>query len=153
MKRTISIIIIFITGFRLIQGCSGPECVSFATNIIVIQFLDSANNSQQVDILNISAMGTEVSFYNDTTVSKLFLPVDSENTNTTFLFNFPEGSETLEVGYSRNINLISQDCGFEFLLNDLEVNDASFPGAMVTNPEISTLIVNSKNRKNIEIYP
>jgi hypothetical protein len=145
IKITISILFcsyIFIS-------CDTTDCITFSTRVVVIDFLDSATNtSKNVDFELITAIESPVLFYGDTTISRCFLPVNTEKEETTFLFVNPDSSiDTLQIGYDKTIRLISQDCGFEFQFKNILILKTTYDNAISLENELSRL-----NEENIKIF-
>jgi hypothetical protein len=117
---------------------------------VIVDFLDSAGgNPVPRNFEFITAIDAQVIFYGDTSLSKYYLPVNTEANQTTFLFyNFDDTIDTLEVGYDKRERLISEDCGFELQYRNIEVLFTTFENAISLENELSRL-----NEENIKIFP
>ena len=95
---------------------------------MIVDFLDSTGTRKDTTFNYITAAGSDVIFYSDTTLYKYLLPINTEEPETTFFFYGMTGvPDTLQVGYQRTQRLISEDCGFELQFRSLEIIHSSFP--------------------------
>jgi len=116
---------------------------------VIVDFLDSATGSSESrEFEFITAAETSVIFYGDTSLSRLYLPVNTDKDQTTFLFYNPDNSiDTLEIGYVRKEHLISEDCGFELQFKNIEIIYSTFGNVISLGNELSRLY-----DENIKIY-
>ena len=116
---------------------------------MVVDFLDAeTGNSESRDFDLITSTESSVLFYGDTTLSTLYLPVNTDKDNTTFLFFNPDNTiDTLEIGYVRTERLISKDCGLELVFKNIEIIYTTFDNAVSLENELSRL-----NEENIKIF-
>ena len=149
MKTTIKITVSAFFCLYVLGSCDTTDCITFNTRIVIVEFLDSATNtSKSQDFELITAIESEVIFYNDTSLSICYLPINTDKDQTTFLFFNPDNSiDTLEVGYDKRVRLISKDCGFEFQFRNIEINYTTFEEAISLGNELSRL-----NEENIKIF-
>jgi len=135
--------------FYILFSCDTTDCITFSTRVVVIEFLDSAtNSSKNVDFEFITAIESPVIFYSDTTVSKCYLPVNTEKEETTFLFvNQDNTIDTLHIEYDKTVRLISRDCGYEFQFKNIEIVNTTYENAISLGNELSRL-----NEENIKIF-
>ena len=130
-------------------SCENTDCITFNTRIVIIDFLDSATGSSESrEFEFITAAESSVIFYGDTSLSRLYLPVNTDKDQTTFLFYNPDNSiDTLEIGYERKEHLISKDCGFELQFKNIEIIYSTFDNVISLGNELSRLY-----DENIKIY-
>jgi len=135
--------------FYIFISCENTDCITFSTRIVIVDFLDSATGSPESrEFEIITATESSVIFYGDTSLSKLYLPVNTEKDQTTFIFYNPDNSiDTLEVGYIRKERLISEDCGFEIQFKNIEIIYSTFGNVISLENELSRLY-----DENIKIY-
>lgn len=148
MKSVYIFLFLFIGIFWLISGCENTDCITFSRNYVIIDFLDSAGIKKDTTFNYITAVGSNVLFYSDTTVYKYALPINTAASETTFIFQgINEVTDTLQVGYSPIQRLISEDCGFELQFRQFEIIHTSFPNAISLNNYLNIL-----NETDIRIY-
>jgi len=130
-------------------SCETTDCITFSTRVVIVEFFDSAtSNSKTLDFELITAIESQVFFYADTSLSKCYLPVNTDRDQTTFLFINPDNSiDTLEVGYVRTEGLISKDCGFELQFKNIEIINTTYESAISLENELSRI-----NEENIKIF-
>jgi len=122
------------------SGCENTDCITFSRNFVIVDFLDSTNVRKDTTFSYITAAGSNLIFYSDTTLYKYALPIDTDKDETTFLFQSLNGEmDTLQVGYQRRQRLISEDCGFELQFRQLEIIHSSFPGAVSLGNDLNIL--------------
>jgi hypothetical protein len=89
-----------------------------------------------------------VTYYSDTLLSQYYLPVNTDSEHTTFLFlNLDNSIDTLSLIYDKKEMLISEDCGFDLLFNNIEIENTTFNEAESLGNDLSRL-----NEGNIKIY-
>jgi len=107
---------------------------------VIVDFLDSTNVRKDTTFSYITAAGSNVIFYSDTTLYKYALPINTDEDETTFLFQNLNGEmDTLQVGYQRRQRLISEDCGFELQFRQLKIIHSSFPEAVSLGNDLNIL--------------
>ena len=149
MKNILKITVSAFFCLYVLLSCDTTDCITFSTRVVIVEFLDSAtNNSKSLDFELITAIDSEVAYYSDTTVSKCYLPVNTEKEETTFLFvNTDNSIDTLHIEYDKIVRLISKDCGYEFQFNNIEIVNSTYENAISLGNELSRL-----NEENIKIY-
>jgi hypothetical protein len=142
LRITIAIIAV------LVLSCENTDCISFSRDYIIVQFLDSANAKKNIQVDYITAIGSPFIFYSDTTLNLVALPLDTEQSLTTFIFaETDKNIDTLSIGYVQQQRLISETCGFELQYRNLEILATSFPEAVLQFPELNLL-----NNTDVKIY-
>jgi len=148
LKTNVLQIILFLSIIWILSACENKDCITFSRDAVVVQFLDSANNKKDTTFSVVTSIGSNFVFYSDTTLSTYLLPVNTSESQTTFLFKSNNNeTDTLQIGYERRQRFISEDCGFELQFRVVEILYTSFPNAISLNNDLSTL-----NETNIEIY-
>lgn len=149
LKNKIKITVSALFCLYVLLSCDTTDCITFNTRVVIVEFLDSVtNNSKSLDFELITAIESEIAFYNDTTVSKCYLPVNTEKEQTTFLFvNADSSIDTLQIQYDKIIHLISKDCGYDFQFKNIEIVNTTYENAISLGNELSRL-----NEENIKIY-
>lgn len=129
-------------------SCENTDCISFSRDYLIVQFLDSANAKKNIEVDYVTAIGSPFIFYSDTAFNLIALPINTELSQTTFVFgNTDSSTDTLAVGYIQRQRLVSPDCGFELQYQDLEILGTSFPEAVLQFEELNLL-----NNVDVKIY-
>lgn len=149
MKTLFKLTLVILFCFYTFISCDDTDCITFSTRTLIIDFLDAETGdplSRSFDWITATESG--VLFYGDTTLSTLYLPINTDQAQTTFLFSNPDNSlDTLEIGYLKTERLISKDCGFELQFKNIEVISTTFGNVVIVKNELSRL-----NEQNIEIF-
>ena len=104
-----------------------PDCYQLNNYIIGISFKKLADS--KTDTVAFTRFGTvepPLLFSNDTTVSRLYLPLNYFTDETTYFFDTPAGTKTLQLGYVSQAQFVSENCGEKFVLSKLHVLQNSF---------------------------
>lgn len=149
MRILLKITGLLIICFLLFSRCETTDCITFSSRFVSVQFLDTAtSNPKAIEFSLITAIDSEVIFYSDTLSSQYYLPVNTDSEQTTFLFlNIDNSIDTLSLIYDKKEKLISEDCGFDLLFNNVEIEFTTFNKAESLGNDLSRL-----NEENIKIY-
>lgn len=105
-----------------------PDCYLLNNHVIGISFKKLDDSS--TDTVSVTAFGTIspplLFFAGDTTFSRLFLPLNYFQNQTAYLFENPEGVETLTLGYISQPQFVSENCGEKFVVSKLRVLEHTF---------------------------
>lgn len=128
-----------------------PGCVSDNTNLVKIGFYQiddtTARNADEVAITAINLIGGPSEVVN-TTSSAIQLPLNPSTNTTTFEIVRASGeTETVVLGYQREQQLISPDCGPEQRYFGLTIDATTFDAFRVVEPELGSI-----TGTNIELY-
>ena len=147
------VILVFIIGFF---NCAPDEvCIGLNNTELRIDFkrvvypdTDSAFVENDTLIFyQISAEDTDSVFVELDTLSRVFLPVNTGQNETTFLFDTDRGSHSLNLSYRRTSRLASVDCGPEQLIEQLTTGPSSFDSVAVLQPALTDI-----PNTNVEVY-
>ena len=112
-----------------------PDCYSLNNDIIGISFKKLADRT--ADTLAITAIATlepPLIFYaGDTTLSSIALPLNYVEDETAYVFQGPETTHFLRLGYISQAQFVSENCGERFVLSRLRVLEHSFDSVRVIN--------------------
>ena len=148
MRSVFIFIFVIVAIIWMTSGCENTDCITFSRNFVIIDFLDSTGIRKDTTFSYITAVGSNLIFYSDTTLYKYALPINTEESTTTFLFHgINDVTDTLQVGYTRKQRLISEDCGFELQFRQVEIIHSSFPDAISLKNDLNIL-----NETDIRIY-
>lgn len=155
--------------FILFSACENCVFVSKNSSLLVLTFTETNDQQKTIDSnLYFDSIKSSVGnlMYpttNKTNFGKNFvkLQVNPAAQNATFLF-YSEGTkkviDTLTISYSRQISIITPDCGFDEQIDLIEIIKTTFKEKNSENIAkskilINTLLIGDDNnlRKNIEI--
>ena len=126
-----------------------PDCYLLNNHIIGISFKKLLDSS--ADTVFVTGFGTvdpPLLFAGDTTVSRLFLPLNYFQDETAYFFENAGGVEILRLGYISQAQFVSENCGEKFVLSQLRVIEHTFDSVR--------LITDTPTRENttthIEIF-
>lgn len=118
----------FLLLLTMTAGClDEPDCYQLNNYIIGISFKKLADST--ADTVAFTGFGTSeppLLFSNDTTVSKLYLPLNYFKDETTYFFETAEDVKTLQLGYVSQAQFVSENCGEKFVLSSLRILQNSF---------------------------
>ena len=140
----------FVFLLLMTAGClDEPDCYLLNNNIVGISFKKLENSA--TDTVSVTGFGTvepPLLFSNDTTLSRLYVPVNYFVDETAFFFENPEGVHILRLGYVSQAQFVSENCGEKFVLSSLRILESSFDSVR--------LVTDTPTREgsaiNIEIY-
>jgi hypothetical protein len=150
--RSLAIIAGFIISLSGMYSCIGDDaCKSNRVVGLNINFLKSGMVNQQDTIIeNLSLYGVGNSYLiADSSVAYLSLPLDATSDSIALVMVTKEGYDTLLVKYSREVYLLSVECGFitRYHLKDVIISGVSADSAVIVNP-----LVVPDGPENISIY-
>jgi len=127
--------IAFILLITLASSCyEVPDCLINNTNLMKVALKSKTDGSaisvafSSIYIVNLNAIA-----YENQEAGNLQLPVDPNSTETTFIFNYASGTDTLVVKYRNETRLINPDCGAFLYQKDLDVAETDFYEVRVIN--------------------
>jgi hypothetical protein len=108
-----------------------PDCFSLNNYIIGISFKKLADSSiDTAEFMSIRTAEPNIIFSEDT-ISRIILPLNYFENETSFLFESPDTTRILRLGYSSKAQFVSENCGERFVLSDLRVLETSFDSVRV----------------------
>lgn len=141
-------IVWFIVLFFLLTGClNEPDCIITSTNLVKISFKKDSKTAREITFTKINVSGLAKDFYVEQKVTSVQLPVQPEETRSTFTFYFEGRTETMQLTYSKQAEVISAYCGAFTNYSDLFVAETTFDSLRITNKQ---LLINATS--NLEIY-
>lgn len=131
-------------------GClDEPDCYQLNNHIIGISFKKLADSS--ADTVALSALGTlepPLLFAGDTTLSRIYLPLNYFQDETAYVFQSPDSLRLLRLSYLSQAQFVSEACGEKFVLSALRITEHNFDSVR--------LVVDTPTRDgsviNIEIF-
>jgi len=104
-----------------------PDCYQLNNHIIGIAFKKlSDSRADTVSFLSFGTLEPLQAFYGDTTLSRLFLPLNYFKDETTFFFEGTDSIRFLRLGYVSQPQFVSEACGEKFVLSNLRVLEHTF---------------------------
>lgn len=102
-----------------------PDCYQLNNEVIGIAFKKIENST--ADTLSFTLLTVDPPLiFPDTTVSRLFLPLNYFKEETTFVFAQETAVDTLQLTYLSQAQFVSENCGEKFVLSNLRVGYHSF---------------------------
>lgn len=141
-------IVQFISLIFLFSGClNEPDCIITSTNLVKINFKKDSKTAREITFTQINVSGLTKNFYAGQKVSHVDLPVNPDDIKSTFTFIFEGRTETIQLTYSKQSEVISKSCGAFTNYSDLLVSENSFDSLKITNKQ---LLINATS--NLEVY-
>ena len=132
-----------------------PEIkITFLTE--VYEETDSAAiiNDTTVVLVEVSALGTDSIFFEQDTTFSIVLPLNAASSQVDYFFKTMdlydqplEVTDTLQINYIREQQLVSEECGPVQLYNSLEIMGDTFDSLALISNEIDPAV-----NVNIEVY-
>lgn len=149
-KRLIFLLILPLSG--LMACLDDPDCNSKTTDFINVQFFDlETKSASEVMVNSLTALNSDSTFLQDTTVTSIRLPLEPNVGLTTFAFNSEFGLDTLSFTYSNKSRLVSEECGIEIIYINLDTIRNDFDSLAIVNgaPE---KVLSLEVTQDVEIY-
>ena len=134
--------------FFLLTGClNEPDCIITSTNLVKISFKKDSKTAREITFTKINVTGLANDFYVQQKATSVQLPVQPEDTKSTFTFYFEGRTETMLLTYSKQAAVISASCGAFTNYSDLFVAQTTFDSLKITNKQ---LLINATS--NLEVF-
>lgn len=104
-----------------------PDCFNLNNYIVGIAFKDIEDS--RADTVSFVLAGIEeppLVFHSDTLLTRLIMPLNYFENETTFFFEDAESHKILRLGYTSQAQFVSENCGEKFVLTNLRVLEHSF---------------------------
>ncbi|MEQ6121088.1 DUF6452 family protein [Reichenbachiella sp. MALMAid0571] len=150
ISARVRLLVVFSLFGLLCYACNNiPDCRNeIAPNAVKLKFYDSTDStSLEVNFDSIKAVNTDSVFYQDTLLSYYELILDPTSTTSTFLFYKSDQVDKLELNYSKNIAIISEECGPSVTFSEIALSDYSFDSVALINDFLDQSL-----SENIEVY-
>jgi hypothetical protein len=123
----------FLVFFVLMAGClDEPDCYNLNNDFVGISFKKLADSrADTVSFIGYGTLEPPLIFSGDTTISKVKLPLDYFNDETTYFFSNADTTRFLKLGYLSQAQFVSENCGEKFVLSKLRVLEHSFDSVRV----------------------
>lgn len=119
------------------------DCLFSNTNVIKVNIMNSARPLEQMEVKFDSVFTPDKLLYLDgDTVATFGLLADPTVTETTYIFQYNERSDTLVLGYSNQTFVLSPDCGSYLFQSDLQVKYSTFgtDRVVIKDPKLLTTV-------------
>jgi hypothetical protein len=104
-----------------------PDCFNLNNDVIGISFKKLQDS--RTDTVSLEAYGVlepELFAGFDTTISRVYMPLNYFEDETTYFFKTSDVRHLLRVGYISQAQFVSENCGEKFVLSRLRILGASF---------------------------
>ncbi len=144
----------------IIAGCSDNESTVCLSNQDAAQIGFYSIHTSEVDadqdttVTETTIFGLNRSdslIYDSASISQAYLPLSMMNDTTTFIIRLKTRSDTLHFFTSKELNFISEECGFifDFTIDSIRYSQNSFiDSAVILNPDV----IYSENLENVKVY-
>ena len=128
-----------------------PDCYQLNNDTVVIYFRIIGGANDAIQLKSVQSPGSDIIFYGDTTVSSIPLPLNPKAEETFYTILGTDGGNSLQFGYKRQVQFVSEECGERYYFQDLKVLQHDFDSIRIVNtiPAPTPLPTGANN---IEIY-
>ena len=124
------LILAFIAVSITLGSCErAQDCTPLTRDYLVLQLIDTAGNATN-DTLTVTSFSSTLILL-DTISSTFQLPLDSFHDTITYKFDKPGYSNWIKVSYISLVSILSEDCGPEFIYEQLEILGTSYDSILV----------------------
>lgn len=132
----------------VLAGClDGPDCVVTASNLVKIDFKNANGTARSVRFTRVSISGTTASFFVNSDVASVALPLDPTKTEATITFLEGTIAKRVTLTYAVVPRIISEKCGAFSYYTILTVKENAYTSARIRNANLLTAI-----STNVEIF-
>jgi len=104
-----------------------PDCFHLNNNFVGISFKKLEDSSTDTMVVTgLATLESALRFADDTSFSRVTLPLDYFGDKTTYLFGTAEGVESIQLEYVSRAQFVSENCGEKFVLSGLRVGRHTF---------------------------
>ena len=128
-----------------------PDCYQLNNDTVVIYFKIIGGGNDVYQLTSIHSPDTDSIFYSNITVSTIALPLNPKTEETFYTLHGVEGDDTLNFGYKRQVQFVSEECGERYYFQNLDVLEHDFDSVRIVNA-IPTPTPLPSGAKNVEIY-
>jgi len=157
MFRKTTVIFLFITCFALLESCDQPPCADsdgvqlnagfYQANGISVK--DTAIKNLTTWILGQDETASLSKIMSDN-YKIMYLPLSKTSDTSVFVLNFDTlGTDTLTLHYTRELKLISHECGFDFFF---ELSRAKTTTHVIDSVWIRKAYVEYGEQENVKIF-
>lgn len=133
MRILAQVFILFISIVLLSSCYADPDCISLRNDILGITFKKIGTGEEDVvEINSITMSGSDSVFNAATASSKVYLPLNVNQSEQTIEFNLAKGAFTMVVGYLSQPQFEAVECGPRFVMTDINVIEHTFDSVKVT---------------------
>ena len=117
-----------------------PDCYQLNNSSVVISFkilgagVKQATIVDQYPVTGIQSPETDSVFYDYSYVSSVELPLNPLTEETSFSFQGVYGINAIQLGYNRQVQFVSEDCGDRYIFSELKALEYDFDSVRVVNP-------------------
>jgi hypothetical protein len=119
-----------------------PDCYELNNSSVILYFKvlaagkDRATISDQYISVGIKSPATvgDTVFYGETISPSVELPLNPKDEQTAFFFDGIYGDNQIVLGYKRQVQFVSEECGERYIFADLKTLEYDFDSVRVVNP-------------------
>jgi len=124
-----------------------PDCFQLNNNSVVIAFKILGAGADEFALVGIISPETDSVFYGYQIVPSAELPLNPLDVQTRYSFQGVYGDNEIQLGYTRQVQFVSADCGERYIFADLKIMEHDFDSARVVYATPT-----APASTNIEIY-
>ena len=128
-----------------------PDCYQLNNDTAVIYFKIIGGGSYNVYVKTVQSPASDIIILDDTLGAGIPLPLNPKAEETFFTISTDEGDNFLRLGYKRQVQFVSAECGERYYYQELSVLEHDYDSVRVVNtiPAPTPLPAGAKN---IEIF-
>lgn len=125
----------FIFSAILVISClNEPDCYQLTNSEMRLSFAVLSFGNDTDTLLDLRISGTDSIFYPNTIISSVALPLNPGTKEIEYIFRWYNGSiDTLLLGYSAQIQFVSDECAQRYVFGNLHPINSSFDSVRVVN--------------------
>ncbi|MBL3657066.1 DUF6452 family protein [Fulvivirga sediminis] len=137
--RHATIYITLITLLGLSSCLEDPDCNTLSSTTAIVKFYkESDGKADQIRVSSIKAEGFEdESIAKSDLFSSVELPIRTDQNSSTFLFVTEHGESNITFTYDVSTRFISDECGIEYIIRNLEIASTTMDSVVVVNNTLS----------------
>lgn len=128
-----------------------PDCYQLNNNTVVIYFKIIGGGNDHSLLTTAQSPETDSIFNSVASAPKIILPLNPKSEETLYTLQRDNNSNTLQFGYTRQVQFVSEACGERYYFQNLQVLNHDFDSVRVVNA-IPTPEPEPAGANNLEIY-
>ena len=138
----------FVFLFTVAVSClNEPDCFQLNNNVVVVSFKILGGGADQYPLFGILSPETDSVFNGYEIVGSAGLPLNPLKVETSFNFDGVYEDHVIQLGYKRQVQFVSAECGERYIFTELNVIGHDFDSVRLVNPTPTRPASN-----NIEVY-
>ncbi|UII28610.1 DUF6452 family protein [Fulvivirga maritima] len=146
--RHATIYITFITLLGLSACLEDPDCNTITSTSMVVNFYSTTDgDAEQTWVSSIQTDDVEEDLVVANSYSSLELPLRTDHDSTTFYFSTEYGDSDITFTYDVSTRFISDECGVEYIIRNLEIASTTMDSVVVVNN-----ILSNSSTEDVKIF-